>query len=239
MRAKIPNRGRQKARPIVADQPRGIIHAVRDPRMAPLVLSEFPGPFRQKPLQRSFELARLGVPVEQVADGRARRRYARRPAGDSSEKANGSGHVPSDNESGWPSPLELAALRGVACEFITALLPETEADTAGLPFQFLAPQDVRCWPTTRACSRAARRKVGGIVPGDRTRKANHATPTERHSRHVRRRAQPPRAPIFRCPPCRIPAAIEPCPSASHTTNQAKVVPVLREKPISQRVGRSK
>jgi len=39
--------------------------------------------------------------------------------------------VPSDNEPGWPSPLELAAFRGVACDFITALLPETEADTAG------------------------------------------------------------------------------------------------------------
>ena len=59
-------------------------------------------------------------------------------AGDSSEKANGRDHAPSENETGWPSPLGLAAFRGVAGDFITALLPETEADTAGLLFQFLA-----------------------------------------------------------------------------------------------------
>jgi len=59
-------------------------------------------------------------------------------AGDSGEKANGSDFAPSDNEPGWPSPLGLAAFRGVAGDFIAALLPETEADTAGLLFQFLA-----------------------------------------------------------------------------------------------------
>jgi hypothetical protein len=37
----------------------------------------------------------------------------------------------------WPRPLELAAFRGIAGEFVARLLPETEADPAGLLFQFL------------------------------------------------------------------------------------------------------
>jgi hypothetical protein len=37
----------------------------------------------------------------------------------------------------WPQPLRLVAFRGIAGEFVARLLPETEADPAGLLFQFL------------------------------------------------------------------------------------------------------
>jgi hypothetical protein len=57
------------------------------------------------------------------------------------KKANGSGHAASDNEPDpepeWPSTLGFMAFRGVAGDFVATLLPETEADSAGLLFQFL------------------------------------------------------------------------------------------------------
>ena len=45
--------------------------------------------------------------------------------------------LPPDTDDGWPAPLEAPAFHGVAGDFVSEVLPETEADAAALLFHFL------------------------------------------------------------------------------------------------------